>query len=280
MLFLCLLLSAFSLCGQDSEKVVKITTNNGTILNGTVIYLDEKTITIKTLYGENNITRTDIESIEYIDVNEVVNEGDVDYYSGSHYLFGQSAFGLKKGQVYYENTYLFLNNFTFGVTDNFSIGGGFEIASILFGTQFPIMFITPKLSFPFSGGAFSVASSLGVVPSDGTSAAGLLSAALTLGTPRDNFTLGVATGYTFNDGLADGVIPISFSGIKRVSEKVSLITENVLVASNGDVEGVLSAGVRIHGRGANFLTLTLLRPTADTDGFLAFPFFSGTVKLK
>ena len=274
-----LLLISVSCFGQDVNEKVKIVTNDGTVLTGTLSLSDSESVTIKTAYGETKINRSEIVSLDYID-RESDDDSEDDRYSGSHYLFGQSAYGLKKGQAYYENTYLFLNSFTYGVSDNFSIGGGFEVASPLFGGEFPITFITPKLSIPFEGGAFAVTSTVFVFPYDGGFAAGLLSGALTLGNLRSNFTLGVGAGFTFEDGIEDGFVPFSVSGIQRVSEKLSLITENVFVAGDGFTEGIISGGVRIHGENGNFLTISLFRPTEDTGFVFALPFFSGTVILK
>jgi len=61
---------------------------------------------------------------------------------------------------------------------------------------------------------------------------------------------------------------------------LSLITENVFVTGSGFIEGVISGGVRIHGKSGNFLTISLFRPTEDTGPLIAIPFFSGTVRLK
>lgn len=276
-----LLIISVACFGQDTNEKVKIVTKDGTVLTGTLSLSDSDSVTIKTAYGENKIDRSEIVSLDYTDrKGDNASEEDLDRYSASHYLFGQSAHGLKKGQLYYENTYLFLNSFTYGVSDNFSIGGGFEVASPLFGGEFPITFIAPKLSIPFEGGAFAITSTLFVLPYDGGFAAGLLSGAVTIGSLRSNFTLGVGAGYTFDDGIEDGFVPFSVSGIQRVSEKLSLITENVFVTGSGFTEGIISGGVRIHGRNGNFLTISLFRPTEDTGPLVALPFFSGTVILK
>lgn len=278
-----LLLASVCCIGQDSDQKVKIVTKDGTVLTGTILKSDTDKITLVTSYGEIAVKRDDVVSLDYPDVHIAGDEDDLDYmdrYSGSHYLFGQSAHGLKQGQLYYENTYLFLNTVTYGVTDNFSIGGGFEAISILFESNFPFTYLTPKLSFPFKYGAFSVGTTILFSPYDDFDAVGLLSGAVTLGGLRDNFTVGVGLGYTFED-VAEDFYPISISGMKRISDRVSLVTENVIATGDGYTEGFLSAGVRIHGRtSGNFLTLSLWRITEDMGDFLAFPFFSGTIKIR
>jgi len=280
------LLLSVSCFGQDSDQKVKIVTKDGTVLTGTILLSDADNVTIQTTYGENVIDRDDIVSLDYTDTktdgSNDYDSDDMDRYSGSHYLFGQSSYGVKKGQAYYENTYLFLNSFTYGVTDNFSIGAGFEVASILFGEQFPLTFITPKFSIPFNKGAFSLGTPLAFVPdgNGGVDAGGLLSAAVTFGSLRDNFTLGVGMAYTFESGFEDSFLPISFSGMRRITDRISLVSENLFITDFEDAFGVITAGVRIHGRTTgNFLTLSLIRPTEDI-GILAYPFFSGTVRIK
>lgn len=285
--FVLLLISSIAIA-QNINQTAKIVTNDGTIMTGKVVESDDNSVTIETAYGANKILTEDIVSIDYTDSDSDTTEGakesEKDYYSGSHYLWGQSAFGLKKGQAYYENTYLFLNAATYGVTDNFSIGVGTEVVSLLFG-EFPLTYITPKVSIPFKGGAVSLGTTLIHVPWDGGSeTAGLLSGALTLGTLRSNITFGVGFGYTFEDGFEDSFAPFSISGMHRVSNRIALVSENVFVSTddfNSGLDGVFTAGIRIFSRReTNFLTISLLRSTGDNGGPFAWPFFSGTVKLK
>ena len=108
---------------------------------------------------------------------------------------------------------------------------------------------------------------------------GLFQSAVTLGDLDKNFTFGVGYGLSFgNDD--DGIVPINFSGVTRVSDNISLVSENYLIVGNFGATGILSFGIRFHSRtNNNFLTLSLLRPTEDTGLFLFVPFFSGTIAI-
>jgi len=263
------------------DRTVNITTTDGSKIKGTILSQDDKTITIETAYGQSTISKKDIESLEYLESEG--SQANKDEYSGSHYLLDQTAFGLKKGQSYYENTYLFLNTYAVGITDNFSVSVGAELANVLFGGQLPGILLTPKLSFPFKKGAFSLSTSLLSIPDydGGYQSGGILQAKVSFGSLQNNFTVGIGRFYTISDGFEEDASPISIGGIKRLSEKVSILSENWIAINDSYVGGVLSFGLRFHSKSNNnFLTLSLLRPTEDTDPLIAIPFFSGTISLK
>jgi len=157
---------------------------------------------------------------------------------------------------------------------------GGEAVSLLVGA-FPVLFVTPKFSVPFKGGAFSVSTSLFTVPSNDFSTGGLLQGSLTLGNRRDNFTIGTGIVYGFSSGFDDQFLPVILSGMKQVSEKISLVSENWFVTSFGDTFGILSFGVRIHSRTKNnYLSIALTRTTEDQGNLIAIPFISGVVAIK
>jgi len=275
------LTTSFVIAQNDIRKLkgkIQIETLDGTILSGDIIEQDGRNIKIKTAYGESSIPKNEIKSFSSLNPDDVE---DDETYSGSHYLFGQSAFGLKKGQSYYENTMILLNSYTVGVTDNFSLSMGGEAGSLLFGASFPSLYFIPKFSFPFEKGAFSISSIILTVPTENFTSVGFLTAGLTLGDLENNFTIGTGVGFSFSEGFAEGIYPVTLSGIFRVKENLSLVTENWIVTESDFTEGIVSLGVRFHSKkNNNFLTVSLFRPTVDTDSFIAFPFFSGTIALK
>jgi len=61
--------------------------------------------------------------------------------------------GLHKGEGYYQNIWVFWNQASFGVTENFSLGFGI-IPLFLFGGeagQYSPIWVVPKLSYPWLG---------------------------------------------------------------------------------------------------------------------------------
>ena len=265
---------------KSNDRVVTINLLDGSIITGSLSKENEETITVNSSYGTTTIERKNIKSLTYTNRGSSDEGRKDDSYGSTHYLLTQSGYTLRKGQSYYENTYLFFNSYTRGYTDNFSLSFGGEAFSLLAG-NIPTVFVTPKYSIPFSGGAFSVSTTIFTVPSEDFTSGGFLQGSLTLGDREDNFTIGSGIGYGFSGGFDDGFIPIIISGMTQVSPKISLVSENWFITSFGDFFGILSAGVRIHSRTKNnFLTVGLVRTTEDQGGVFAVPFISGLIAIK
>ena len=275
-----LLISQWSF-SQDSStskaRKVRIETIGGATIEGTVTDSDDTSMTIQSSFGTSTINKSSIASLEYLDNLE--DASFLSYnntYSGSHYLFGPSAFTLEKGEKYYENTYLFVNSFSFGLSDNFSLTAGFEALSPFIGF-FPGVYVLPKYSIPFKGGAFAISTPLFFYPVSGEGI-GVVQGVLTIGELDKNLT--VAGGIGFNFGNSNTTNDMSYifnvSGTIRTSDRISLVTENLVLMNSVDDRfdvSIFSAGVRIHSKeNNNFVTVSLLIP--------AIPFFSATVILE
>lgn len=280
---LLLMLFTYSAIGQEREETddrkVTIKLEDGSILTGTILTEDENIIKLESSYGETSIDRRDIESITYSNRgSEKKNKNDASY-SSTHYLLTQSGYGLRKGQSYYENTYVFWNSYTVGFSDKFSVSLGGEALSPLTG-NFPILFVTPKLSFPFKSGAFGLSTTIFTIPFDGLTTAGFLQGSLTLGDRQNNFTIGSGIGYRFSGDIQDEFFPVILSGMKQISDRISLVSENWFITDIDGIVGILSFGVRIHSRTRNnYLSAGLWRTTLDQDFLLAIPFISGLVSI-
>lgn len=284
-LFISLLLLTFCsviLIGQESTpevgENVRIETTNGTIINGKLISMDDEYLLVETEFGESKILRSEVKQLEY-NTQATSPDRKNNTYSGSHYLLSQSAFNLKEGQAYYENLYIFLNSVAYGVTDNFTIIGGAEVISLLF-SRFPVMYFTPKFSLPFSGGAASLSTTVITIPQEDFASAGFLQGTLTFGDLASNFSIGAGIGYTFENGFEDAIIPVTLSGMTGISDRLSLLTENWIIRSDGSTEAVISLGLRVHSRNKNnSLSVALWRVTEDTGPLLAWPVVSGTIAI-
>lgn len=277
--------------GQNETTIgqqVELRTNDGNTYVGEIMSLTETEITLKTIsLGEITLDRASIKKVLYRDVDqELDNNGfPIDYHNSTHYLVNPSAYSLKKGQSYYENIGVFFNSYSVGLTDNFSISGGLELISPLFLQRFPSLYFSPKFSIPFGekAGGLSIGSTLLAAFGDGEIfTVGVLQASVTVGSRNNNFTIGSGIGYSFDAGLADEVLPFNFSGMWRISKKLSLVTDNFIIVYDGfnDALGLLSVAARIHfAKGAAF-SAGLWRPTEDTGPLLAIPFVSATIPLK
>jgi len=257
---------------------ISIQTKDGNDIIGTMTSIDDEYLYLETQYGQVKVLREQVKAIEQVNLPKSGDRKD-NAYSGSHYFLAQSAFNLEEGQFLYENFNILFNSFGYGLTDNFNVYAGFEIISPLF-SEFPVTYFTPKFSMPFNKGALSISSTLFIVPFEDYSTFGFLQGALTLGTLKDNFTIGTGIGYSFQDGFEDALIPVTASAMFGITNTLSVITENWILIGDGFTEGVISLGLRVHSKRNNSLSLGLWRVTEDTGPFLAWPTVSGTIAIK
>ena len=166
--------------------------------------------------------------------------------NATRYFFAPSAINLEKGSGYYQNVYVLLNMFNYGVTDWLSIGGGFEFittfSSLTTSDMKPIAFITPKVGFPvgekvhlgggFFGGFFA------------EETAGIIYGLGTYGSTDKNLSLGLGWGFVGGEFQENPFITIS--GMLRTGRKFSLVTENWFIPTE-DYYAVISYGGRFFG---------------------------------
>jgi len=276
------------LSAQDStKKRVEIVTKDGnTIIGNIVSESDQEIIIFSETLGSLTFQRDNIKVLNYLDTEQkdLNSEYRIDYHNSTRYLVTPSGYGLKKGQQYYENIGIFFNSYAIGISDNFSVAAGGEVASFLFGQQFPIIYISPKFSTEFKEGkgAWGIGTTLFSSPSDDFNGFGFVNTSLTIGSRNNNFTIGGGIGFSTNDGFTDEILPLFASFMIRLSEKTSLISDNfvILYDDNSNVTGVLSIAIRKHfkkmGTAINF---GLWRPTEDTGDLIAIPFVSATIPL-
>jgi hypothetical protein len=160
----------------------------------------------------------------------------------TRYLFGPSAFNLKKGEGYYQNIYGVINSVNFGITDHFTFGGGTELISLFSG--YPILILNPKLGnytignkLNAGGGAF-----LGLTK-DGMLGIGY--GIITQGTEDKNITLGLGWAFS-SEGSLETKPVVTISGASRISKNISFITENWLIPADG-YQPFFSYGLRFFG---------------------------------
>ncbi|MEI7661694.1 MAG: hypothetical protein WCK34_05845 [Bacteroidota bacterium] len=205
------------------------------------------------------------------------------------YFFAPSAFTLKPGEGYYQNTMLVLNSFNIGVTNWFSVGGGLElistVASITAGHFKPTFFFTPKIGFKIAdnlriGCGMIYAQLLGNEFQLGT-----VYAVGTYGNPDYNITAGLGWGFS-KAGSGEGSFGkhpmITLSGTARLARKISFVTENWIIPYTKDSKVVYSP---LYSYGLRFFGETLSVDLAFINNkdivkslFIGFPFVSFTVK--
>jgi hypothetical protein len=240
----------------NNKQVYRVTLNDkssyiGEITeetNSTVVLINPTT-GVKTELPTTQILKKELLSESSIKNNEYWFENP----NATRYLFGPSAFNLKKGEGYYQNTMLLLNSFNVGLTDYFSIGGGIEFLSTFIslsqGNFNPIIYFTPKVGFSVAekisvGGGVLIAS----IPQFGettNAGLGLVYGLGTYGNLDHNVTATIGWGSVEGDAFNKPLITVS--GMTRVAKKTALVTENWLVPTDTSYEPLFSYGVRFFG---------------------------------
>jgi hypothetical protein len=241
-----LLLSSASLEGQvmvnDTSGVVSIELTDGTRLQGRIIDSTDKELMLKTDGGlEIKVPKELVVKLE--NVYAPTGKKKVfrfDNPNATRYLFGPSAYNLKKGEGYYQNTYLIVNSVNYGLSPYFSMGGGIEFistfSSLAEGKFEPVFFLTPKAGFQISdmahaGGGIIY---LSIPDEDDRIHAGITYGIFTWGSVDHNVTGGIGMGFS-NEGVTD--LPIfTLSGTTRLSDKAALVTENWFIPAGNFME--------------------------------------------
>lgn len=181
----------------------------------------------------------------------------------TRYFFSPSAFNLKRGEGYYQNIYVDLSFINYGVTDWLSLGGGVELIgslmSISHGDWFPLYALTPKVGFQvgknwhvgggFMGGIYEGGLSESERWASKLRGIGLAYGNATYGNPDYNVTFGV--GFPISTEVEEFIPPVlMLNGTCRISQKVSLISENLIITRDQLAMGfttLLGYGIRLTG---------------------------------
>lgn len=186
---------------------------------GKLIEVDETNYTLQSeLIGEFKIPRDKIVGVEILE-----GEGEMSTSpNATRYFFAPSAIPIEKGEGYYHNAYLLSNSANFGITKNFSLGGGVVI---------PLLFyVTPKVGFKVRKNLYvgtGLIAATTIIP-DALISGGIPFGLVTVGNMENNFTAGVGYGFIWNQGdfqKTDYPI-INLNGMTRISNRIQLVTEN------------------------------------------------------
>jgi hypothetical protein len=118
-------LSAYSQNTGDT-LVYRVETIDGNEFIGRIVFEDEEKIILNTTtFGELSIPRSSVKRLSAIKPERII-EG-VHWFENpqaSRYFWAPNGYGLKAGEGYYQNIYVFYNQFSYGASDYFSIGAG------------------------------------------------------------------------------------------------------------------------------------------------------------
>ncbi len=257
---------------------MRIETKDGNEYIGQMMGQDSVKIYLKTQnLGEIGIPKSEVKYWEPIHAQQI-KEGKLWFTNpqSTRYFWSPNGYGLKKGEGYYQNIWVLWNQVGYGVTENFSIGGGI-IPLFFFGGASTPVFLTPKVSFPLDKDKINIGGGalLGTVLGEEDASWGILYGIGTLGSPDNNITLGVGYGYAGGDWASRPLITLS--GMVRLSNRGYFLTENFYISDgSGESIIIMSLGGRwiIKKAGLDF---GLFIPVGEVGDFIAVPWLGFTV---
>jgi len=278
--FFCLTTTSIYAQSSDTTTIWQITTLDDNEFVGHIITETETSIEFKTAtIGIITLQKSQIKRREKLISNTSTNgllwnENTMAY----RYFMGNSGYNLKKGEAFYQNAWLFVNNFDIGVTDRFSIGIGIIPLFLLGGGPAPV-WLTPRLSIPLAADKvnFGIAGLMGTALGDGFNDVGfgLGFGNVTVGDRNKNLTFGV--GYGFVDGAFSERPTFSISGMVRTGKRGYFISENYIISTEFETIGVLSLGGRFVGKQITIDYGGIYVPNADI--FAIAPWLSISVPI-
>ncbi len=280
LLICCLLLNLPSQAdAQNTPKdstLYRVETIDNNVFVGRLISRDGSDLVFQVEgIGKITVSQINIMSLDEIKPNRIKNgKYWFDNPTATRYLFTANAIGLKSGQGYYQNTWIFFNNFAVGLSDNITLGGGL-VPTFLMGASYVPVWFNPKISIPVqkdnfylaAGGVFG-----GITGADGYGV-GVVYGVATLGNHDSNISFGLGYGYANNEWSSSPVFNIS--GMVRTSQKVYIISENYFFTFGNKTTGIISAAIRYAPKHVA-LDFGLIRPSGNVD-FIGIPWLGVTL---
>ncbi|MBL7864877.1 MAG: hypothetical protein JNK10_08385 [Cyclobacteriaceae bacterium] len=261
MIILLILLSIQDLFAQqpstsasDTTQLVQIEVADGNKFIGRIVFQDQSIIRIQTeQLGILQFPRENVREIIPIRPDQIKEGG---YWfenpQATRHFWAPNGYGLRKGEAYYQNVWILFNQFSVGVTNNFSVGFGLVPAFLFAGAATP-MWITPKFSIPVSREKFN----LGIGGLIGTSSLtekgngfGILYGMTTFGGKDKNISFGL--GYGYSGGKMASHPTITMSALVRVSARGYFITENYYLGTSSLVLMSLGGRRMVNRTGIDF----------------------------
>lgn len=258
---------------QNEKSLVRVVMKDGNEFIGTIESETESELMIKTeKLGVLTIRRDDIKSVSIIPPGQLI-EGEYwapNPQSGRHF-WSPTGYGLKQGEGYYQNLWVFFNQFSYGFSDRFSLGFGM-MPLFLLGEGYTPVWLTPKFQFPVKPDALNIGGGalIMTVLGDNTPLIGILYGITTFGNRDRNLTFGL--GWGFSDGDFARYPTVNISGIYRTGKRGYLLTENYFISTGGENLFILSFGGRTLWSRFS-LDYGLFRPFMKGGGFelIGFP---------
>ena len=268
----CMLLSVSVYSQQKNDSTYRVETVDGNEYIGKIISRDSSGITMSTAQlGTITIRAADIKKITAVSGIKIENGREwLENPQASRYFVAPSGYGLKKGEGYYQNVWIFFNQVSYGVTNYFSIGAGVVPLFLFAGTETPV-WINPKLSIPVVKDKFNVGAGVlaGTVIGLENSGFGVLYGTGTIGSRDRNISIGA--GWAYSDGGISKTPTLTLAGMLRTGPKWYLLTENYYLGLSDEPLVIFSVGARYASRKIGIDFGLFIPAQEDQGGFVAGP---------
>jgi len=219
-----------------------IQTNDGNVYRGIIVKKEVESIQLQTEnIGVITIQFDDIRKIErlsgdYQPSSYYQSPDDPEYQQRLEaeksaapltYFIRPSAFGLKKGEAYYQNFWLVFNEINIGISDYFSVGMGLMPVPID-GDGMPV-WINPRLNIPIVKDKiyWGISTVNGMTLSSNNFGFGIVHSDITLGSASNHFSVGLGKAYDHGGWFNEAVF--TFSGSLRVGNDFHIVTEDYVM---------------------------------------------------
>lgn len=261
---------------QETDSLIwQVETRDGNVFMGEIISQDQETLQLKTAsVGNIRIRMSEIISITREGQHNSMVRNRTNGIRSGRYFYSPNAYGLKQGEGYYQNVWIFFNQVSYGFSDNFTIGVG-TIPLFLFAGSPTPLWLTPKVTLPIKGEKIALGAGgiLGTVIGEEITF-GLAYGTLTLGNRDRNLTFGL--GYGAAEGEWTDTPLINVSGMYRVSDKSYLLMESYFVGDDGINVGIVLLGGRIAWENIH-LDFGGVLPFVDTQELIVIPWLGLTI---
>lgn len=281
-LLLISILTIGSLKSQNEADtlIYRVETTQGNEFIGTIIEDESDYIILETeSLGELRIWRRDITRIRTIEQKDI-REGV--YWpknpQSTRYFWSPNGYGLEQGEGYYQNIWVLYNQFSYGVTNNFSLSLGTIPLFLFEGAPTPV-WIIPKVSIPIQKDNVNLGAGMfiGNVLGESDRGFGIAFGSITLGSRDRNLNIAAGWGYSEREWARKPVVGVSF--MTRIGPRGYLISENYFLPERNFNLLIFSLGGRSIIRNIS-LDYSLVVPyVPDWDGFLVLPFLGLTVPI-
>lgn len=272
----------------DKTKTYQVTLKDGSVITGKIISDTDQEIVIQSVtMGEITLQKENIKSVLPIaSINEKKSGIWFANPNPSKYLLGNSAIPMEKHTGYFQNTWVFVNTFSYAFTKNISLAAGFEIISLLAEGGGPYAFyINPKVSFKlaenfYAGGNILYANTIKTAENFGGLAT--LNGFATYGNKNNNLTGGIGFGWA--DGKFSPKPVIILSGMVRASKRIGFVSENWIVPTLDEgtedsysYYGIFSYGIRFLGEKISVDLAFLNNPDIASELIIGIPWLDFVV---